>query len=489
MTAKKQRKPRGESPEAAVTKLTISRRHVPLYKEDRRAEGESLLDFLMKAMPNPAAEKKGGSKQDPNTGTKDHPFNLDSVVEFKAANPYHSACIDVKATALVGLGFVTEKEKKDRAEAEKAKKEMQQAGPAQPGQMGIQEPQKAKGINKADDGREEDRNSKVATELDVLCEVSFQQVLNQVSEDYQQTGNGYIEVVRGDNAEITGLHFLPAKDVRPVIESNYQGHYQISGNGSDGQELHFARFGDRDELLKRFPDLDKDDVSEVIHFREATAQSRWYGMPKWLAAVAGIELFQALHQHTYDFFLNRGVPEFMLFLLGQKLNQDDWNKLQESVEAGVGMGNSHKSIVLNLSDKNMVVQLEKLAMDTKGDDGFSQKVDTMALEIVTAHRVPPLLAGIQIPGKLGAANEIVSAMKAFQALVIGPQQTIFETTLTNTLGNAAKNGGLKLGRGDFELRKITTEMEVESLDTVSRMRQDVNAPQNKERDPKKGLKD
>lgn len=466
--------------------IIFPRKHIPLYQErgDR-----PLMDLLRKAYSGPEAAKAGASSQDHDSGAKIPPLDFDSLVEFKNHNPYHSTCIDTKANSLVGLGFVTEQERKDR----QAAKQMAQQGPAPAGQMGIQPPQEAKGVNKEDLARVEERRSKAEEVLDPLCEVSIQAVLGPVAEDFEQTGNGYIEVVRDTRTmEITGLHHVPASSVLVVIEDeSYNGHFQIvDADTVSGSYKKFARFGDSENLMKRFPeDKPKDRVSEIIHFKEPSSQSRWYGMPKWLSAVAGIELFQCIHQHEYDFFLNRGVPEFMLFLLGSRLSEDDWDALESAMEANIGLGNSSKSVALNLQDPEMKVQLEKLGLGQDFAEGFKDRVDTLSLEIVTAHRVPPLLAGIQIPGKLGAANEIVSAMKAFQTLVIGPKQKIFETTLGNTLGNSTKNGGLGLGQGDFELRKITDEMEVEQLDTVSRMRQDFNAPENKGRDPKDGLKD
>jgi PBSX family phage portal protein len=482
--------------EHAAEVRSFERIHVPLYRRPKGHERTPMMELLTKAFEDKEKERQGASKQDPNPGHKIPPFDFDVIKSFKEANPYHSTCIDTKTQAAVGLGFVTESEKKEREEAKRLKAQPP-VSPAGQGNMGIQPPQQAKGVNK-EDMREEDRMSKAEMVLDPLCEVSFQSVLNQAIEDFEQTGNGFIEVVRrGD--EITGLHYLPSGDVRIVIEDNsYQGHYEIlTSNGACGDTSStykvFARFGDKESLIERLSSVagnDADQISEVIHFKETTSLSRWYGVPKWLAAVAGIELFQCLHQHEFDFFQNRGVPEFMLFLLGAKLPKDQWETLMDAMDANIGVGNSHKSVALNINDREMNIQLEKLGLEAGSDQGgFKDRVDTLALEIVSAHRVPPLLAGIQIPGKLGAANEIVSAMKAFQTLVIGPKQKIIETTLANTLGAKAKNGGLKLGRGDFELRKITDEMEVEQLDTVSRMRQEFNGPQNQGRDPKEGLKD
>jgi hypothetical protein len=83
--------------------------------------------------------------------------------------------------------------------------------------------------------------------------------------------------------------------------------------------------------------------------------------------------------------------------------------------------------------------------------------EALATTIVSAHRVPPILAGILIPGKMGAANELPNSIMAFQTLVIGPMQTIWQSILGATLGGKF-NGGLGLKPKDFEFKSIVDAM-------------------------------
>jgi len=439
------------------------------------------------------------SSQDPCPGLKYHPFNFELVTKFKESNSHHSTCIETKKEATVGLGLVTEEERKKKAEMAQmaTMPPAAPAGPAKPG--GIQLPQKPRGVNKEDDLDLSDRStSKAEMALDELCRVSWQDVIGDVAEDYFQTGNGFVEVVRAGN-EIVGLHHIPAAHVYVVVEDDlYNIHYEINpflsgslleGGDSAASARTFVPFGEKEAYLARTPAASEAAarISEVIHFRKPSAASRWYGVPDWLAAVPKIELSHCSDQFQLDFFMNRGVPEFLLFVTGGEVSPQDWTKLEDSLRAGVGLGNSHKSIAMNLVAPEIGIHLEKLESDNRDGDSQQALEEQWALSIVTAHRVPPLLAGIQIPGKLGASNEIVSAMKAFQTLVIGPSQKVFETILNKTLGGKKGVSGLKAG--DFKFRKITDEMEVEQLDPISRMRQEFTAPVNKDRDPNKGLKE
>ncbi len=103
--------------------------------------------------------------------------------------------------------------------------------------------------------------------------------------------------------------------------------------------------------------------------------------------------------------------------------------------------------------------------------------------------MPPLLAGILIPGKLGATNELPNALLASQTLVCGQAQRNIKQILGKTLGNSALNGGLDLKIEDFAFRKISEEIDIGQMDTVSRMRETIPEAKKKGCKIEDGLKD
>jgi hypothetical protein len=107
--------------------------------------------------------------------------------------------------------------------------------------------------------------------------------------------------------------------------------------------------------------------------------------------------------------------------------------------------------------------------------------------------VPPILAGILIPGKLGATNETPNAILAFQALVIGPAQETLESILDMTLGNSKLNGQLGLKPGDFKFKTIVDEIaeqmeKINPMDTLASSREQLPEQAKEGRDLKEGLK-
>lgn len=424
---------------------------------------------------NKSIESSLKSNQGITLGRQEHPFNRKAVIPFLHTNEHHGACIRTKASSTVGLGHVfdSEQEKPDGTPKPKSKRVKKAADPSQTGQPGVSQVRNA--IDRL--------LSEVDVKLDPLCRNSWSDTLGSCAEDYWNIGEGFIEVVReAASLKILGLHYLPAPSVYINIENEaYDFHYEIVSEVSSNVRK-FARFGDTKSFLERnkantqVSDLGTADVedanktvSEVIHFRNPNSTHRWYGVPDWLAAVPSIELGQCLHQHQYDFYLNRGVPEFMLFMLGAKLTPEDWKKVTDSLRANIGLGNSHKSMALNIQDEGMKVQLEKLAMESSNEDTFGTVSEVLAIKVVTSHRVPPLLAGIMVPGKLGSNNELPNAMMAFQALVIGPGQRVFMQTLGRTLGS--DEAGLGLTLTDFEFYTILDEIDLSLASTVGGMKQ------------------
>lgn len=442
-----------------------------------RGERKSMVQRLMKAAITNQTER---SLQGTTIGVKQHPFDFVQASLFMTSNTHHSAAIKAKQNSTMGLGFLTELDKAIRLNIQRAKA----------GMVPIDIPDKLF----------TQKRSKVAEVLDPLCAISFQDTSDAIGEDLASTHNGYFEIVRKDgdgmSGKPTGLYHLPACEVKVHVENlSHDFHYEITSKDSTGGMKRFARFGDKPGFMERETGArkvtgsgalsDARAVSEVIHLRYPSSISKWYGIPTWLSAVAAIELVQALHQHEFDFYNNRGVPEFLLFLLGKRLSPDEWAEVRKVFESTIGLGNTRKSGAFNF-DGDITVQLEKLAMEGKSDGRFTEFNNSLALNIVSGHRIPPLLAGITIPGKLGASNELPNALMAYQTLTVAPDQATIQATLGCTLGS--DEAGLGLTFEDFELKTILDVMDLGNMDTVARMRETVVEAEAEGRSAEDGLK-
>jgi hypothetical protein len=456
--------------------------------------GGSLLSQIQKEIL-----PQGHSVQGSLRGLRPHPFDFATLQSLKDFNEHHSTCLGAKISATVGLGFLNDEEKKKRQMARGLMAPMPTM-PGEPSRGDAPVPSPAVPVGASTGQIPLYKPSRIDEILDPLTTNSLHDVLMDVCEDYWDTGNGYIEVVRDGN-KITGLHHLPSLHTFVHVDDDKH-NYHFLVRGENSHDRHFAAFGDKEDFLRRrsqpstaseasayagISGTGAEMTSEVIHFRRPSARSKWYGALDWACVVPMIELCQMLHQYKFDFFNNRGVPEFMLFITGAKVSKDEWTVIEKAMASNIGHGNSHKSFAMNLPQKDMTIQIEKLALDSGSDEDFRTLKETIALSIVTGHRVPPLLAGIQIPGKLGAANELSQALIAFQALVIGQAQRQFEKTLIKTL--CSNGSGLGLTPEDCVLKAITDELDPQTMDTIGRMHQPLPQANAEGRDINQGVKD
>jgi hypothetical protein len=408
---------------------TKEKRHVAILRESRPLFGrptrrgkETWSTYLLKGLQNPS----GRSHDVDNIGIVAHPFDWQAAKNFKNGDPHHSTCIEAKRESTVGLGFVEDK---------------------------------------------------IDDTLDDLCSSTWQDVITSSVEDFWLVGNGFIEVVRKGN-KIAGLHHVAAERVHIVVEDEDNNfHYRVFTK--KGRDIRCAAFGEKEEFMGRREQIaatsllggggissDPDEVSEIIHLRRPTSLHKWYGMPDWLAAVAQIELAHAITQYNYDFFLNSGVPEFVLLISGADVGEEWETEIKPALQAGTGMGNAHKTLAINLPQEGVVMTVEKLG-EKMAEGWFESMLETVASRIVSAHRVPPLLAGIQIPGKLGANNEFINAMWMFHSLVIRPAQATISKCLRRTLGS--KDGVAGLSGDKFEMKTIVEEVPVAQIEAPGSM--------------------
>jgi hypothetical protein len=353
--------------------------------------------------------------------------------ELRDFNTTHSACLDAKSSSTVGLGH---------------------------------------------------RDETIHETLDPLCQFSWQDTMDALCDDFWETGECFLEVVRGnenDPTEITGLFHLESAQVTVEVEEednseNY--HYIVRGETGGSQTTVMAKWGDLERLKKTFgqtPTGDPDNSvnandasarrrsalsgfvvnSEVVHIRIGRNRSRFYGFPDYMSAVPSIELVQCMTQHEFDFYFNRGVPELLLFLIGKNVTPSTWEKVENMLKSSQGLGNSHKTggVQIPGTPEDTKVQVEKLAMEDSGQNGFSDKSLTLAMLIATAHGVPPMLANILLPGKIGAANEGPNALMIFQKRKLGQAQRNFSTMFARTLGSK----GVKFAQPEGASKSISAD--------------------------------
>jgi hypothetical protein len=446
--------------------------------------------------------KKAVSNQGRYKGRVPHPIDMEATAALMGAVHIHEVCLSTKRDAVVGLGFETVEE--DQARARKRELEAvahatavsgdpKAKPPGAPGDKppapvkkefpvkptsGAQDPAQA-----PDPGAPKPK-SKVEEVLDEFCEEGFQALLDKLGEDFETHGNAYMEVIRDDGGAIVGLDHMPAGRVFVYNEDKKPfKHFEVEDiHEGTGRTLKFARW-DEAERISALVGAAQPQVTELVPFRKTTSRNPDYGLPDYLSCVPWLELAQFIMQYDFDYFQNRAVPDLLVLLTGKTVPPSEIKVFVDSLKQTIGAKNRHRSIVANFSPPDLNVVVERLNADNR--ERFGDLWSAVQLAIVSSHRVPPLLAGVSLPGKMAAANELPNALIAFQTLYVDRQQGVFERAFGRTLGS--EEAGLGLTPNDFKLRKITDAYDMGQVDTMSRMRETTTEAQLAGRDLKDGL--
>lgn len=433
---------------------------------------------LMHRLLSKAADEPDASKALRHSGDAEYlypPFDMEMAKALRNFNAHHSSCLETLPYSMVGQGF---------------------------------------------------RNEKVTDTLDPLCVMSDGGVdgtIISLADNYWHLGGWALEVVREaprNNAPITALHMIPIEQVRIIPDrsdprlSGFEilpaglglGHGTLPATTGSEPHSHHARFGFLEEFIaaKGLLGEQAEEVSEIIYFRQGSHAHRYYPRPRWLAATPSMELVQCATQHEFNFYFNRGVPEFALIATGAKIADDEWEELEQQLLQHVGLANSHQSIAINISDPEVKVEIVKLAMDAEQDERYVTDMNALAHVIVTAHGVPPIVGGVLLPGKAGAANETMNSLLLMQRVTLSPHQRLTSKVFARTLGNPRCNGGLGLTPEDFlggtedpmtgqivekgnAFKTILDDIDAFKVDTMSRMRDEVGSQQGSVRSLNEGL--
>lgn len=322
-----------------------------------------------------AAEDKGASEW------VAHPADLKALSEYHT--PAHDACCAVKAAVAVGLGW------------------------------------------------NGDQQAKVPLVRNDFGETPGE-TLSVFAVDLMRTGNGYLEVAEAVNGQAK-LYWMPSwlnRVSKRVPDKPQRIRQQLTG----GAYKDFPTFAGK-EAGKTY----------VIHVRLPHIWSTYYGGPDYLGAEQSIALWESATEYNRKHFDNGCLPETIVYVTGKEFSteaEDDADgnkKMSEAEQAAAffrqnfgGASNAHKVLFLFSALAEGKLEIQSLAKPM-ADGDFLKLRDACRDEIITAHRVPPRLAGVVASGSLGGSGEMYGQMLLFRELVAKPLQFVIADALNSTV--------------------------------------------------------
>jgi len=201
----------------------------------------------------------------------------------------------------------------------------------------------------------------LATPLD------FAEIMTRMKIDEEATGNGYLEITRNNAGVIYGIYNIPSHTIRVLRRGGY---IQIRGRwtGSDVslqsdvklQRCYFKRFGDMRPTSRlsgqegsNIPPEER--ATELLSFHIYSSRSSWYGIPRWISAVAAIQGSRLASIRNMAFFENDAVGRMAIVVSGGALSGQSVQDLRTFVNReGKGVEKAHRIMVLQAEPRKVI---------------------------------------------------------------------------------------------------------------------------------------
>lgn len=357
------------------------------------------------------------------------PYNLYSLAKIYEVSSANYAAINAKVSNIVGLGYELEptlnvvqrlEEINDKEQLARARRKL------------------ARAKQEVQDWLES-RND----------EDTFTYTLIKAYIDAESTGNGYIEIGRKTNGEIGYIGHIPAATIR--VRRLRDGFVQIV----NGKAVFFRNFQD---VNTTNPIGNDTRPNEILHLKNYSPTNNYYGIPAIVSAKNAMAGNEFASKFNLEYFENKAVPRYILWLKGAKLSERAEQKLFEFFSNNL-KSQSHRTIIVPLpaDDANNKVEVKMEPIENKvQDSSFENYRKSNEREILMSHRVPSSKVGGSENIGLAAARE---ADRTFKEQVCRPAQDALGKKINRII--AEKTNLFKLKFNELTLTDEDTQSKID----------------------------
>ena len=330
------------------------------------------------------------------------PWNLYELANYYDTSFANHAAIDAKVENIVGLGYDFEISPRTMLKLESSS-------------------------DKDAVGRARNRIERAKIELRDWLESlndddSFTTTMEKVYTDVQAVGNGYLEIGRTVTGEIGYIGHIPATTIR--VRRLRDGFLQIIGN----KVVYFRNFG----ATNPNPVTSDTRPNEIIHFKQYSPLNTFYGVPDIMSAITSLQGDQLAAQYNIDYFGNKAVPRYVVWLKGAKLSADAEDKMFRFLQTGL-KGQNHRTLYIPLpgdTDTNKVeFKMEPIENGVQ-EGSFERYRKQNRDDILIAHQVPLSKIG---GGDSGAIAAALAQDRTFKEQVARPAQRQLEKMINKVV--------------------------------------------------------
>ena len=269
---------------------------------------------------------------------------------------------------------------------------------------------------------------------------SLRDIFKLVSKDYITFGNGWVQSVtvgkRTNYYHIDATKVRIKKDRSGIVVSDY---WREIGNGKYTSKPHV-------EIS-----LDPKKGTHAIQIMRHSPEYNFYGLPDYIGALNWIDVEYRIPKFNLDRFDNGFFPSALIQMFGAPPEGTTAKQYVKSMVANfTGEANNSKIVAEMLDSPEQAAKITTFDSEKQGE--FEKLAEMAKVNIISAHRIPPVLAMIETAGKLGGNQQISESHNLFMNSVIIPD---FQEPLLRFFNKLIELAGFKFTISVNQLNSLT----------------------------------
>jgi hypothetical protein len=273
-----------------------------------------------------------------------------------------------------------------------------------------------------------------------------------------------------DRKSIARIQYLDFSKVRIAKEIDEKGDAERYKRQEEGVEFYYisSNWGNtrssKPELVQGFSEKYNDVATQVVYVKEYRPGVEYYTLPGYISAIDWIQLDKEIANFHLNGALNGFTPSMAINFKTGIPTAEEQNRFHKKIQAKyAGSDNSSKVFITYSENPEQAPDFIPINANDN-DQRFLQLEETISTNMAIAHRIPPVVVGVLVSGKLGTTNELYEAESLFQRNVINQLQFQLEETF-ELLGSYNNAGEMLLEKTEpLSPFILETEIDISALE-------------------------
>lgn len=215
--------------------------------------------------------------------------------------------------------------------------------------------------------------------------------------------------------------------------------YYVSDDWSQARKAKY-----KPEIMQGYSKEYNDVATQLVYVKEYRPGTEYYTLPDYIASIDWIELDKEISNFHLNSVKNGFTPSMIISFNNGIPTAEEQDQIYKQVQKRYAGTDNASNVFITFSEGGENTPTFTPVNLNGSDDRFLMLEEHIVKNMMIAHRIPPLVAGVAIEGKLGSTSEIIESEAMFQSQVISQKQRLIERTYTDLINQNGESAIMKL---------------------------------------------